>query len=72
MAEPNAFQRLLHRFARRESYISTKIEETHRSRATALDLSGQGLTQLPEPLGQLTQLRELFLSSDSRKSLNLL
>ena len=44
--------------------LSTRIEEACRSRATGLDLSGQGLTQLPEALGQLSQLQQLNLSNN--------
>ena len=59
--------------ARDEAYriAEQKIEEARRSGARQLDLSGDHdqkklkLTELPESLGQLTQLQELNLSSIS-------
>jgi Leucine-rich repeat (LRR) protein len=52
--------------ARDEDYreAEEKIEEARRSDATALDLSGMGLTEVPESLGQLTQLQLLNLSGN--------
>ena len=41
-----------------------KIEEALKSGATALNLSGMKLTELPESLGQLTQLNSLNLSTN--------
>jgi len=44
-----------------------KIEKALRTQATGLDLSGSGdtrLTELPESLGQLTQLGKLDLSGN--------
>jgi Leucine-rich repeat (LRR) protein len=41
-----------------------KIEAARRSRETELDLSGMKLTELPESLGQLTQLQSLNLSNN--------
>ena len=41
-----------------------KIEETRRSGATKLDLSSMKLTELPETIGQLTQLQQLDLGHD--------
>src|SRR5438128_12284109 len=41
-----------------------KIEKARRSVATELDLSRMGLTELPESLGQLTQLQSLILSGN--------
>src|SRR5262249_44627924 len=38
------------------------IRRARRNKAVTLDLSGKGLTQLPESLGQLTQLQRLDLS----------
>jgi hypothetical protein len=46
-----------------------KIEETLRSGATKLDLSGMKLTELPESLKELTQLRVLDLSGNQLKNL---
>lgn len=41
-----------------------KIEEARRSGATQLDFRGMGLSELPESLGQLTQLQSLNLSGN--------
>jgi internalin A len=49
-----------HRRMSKES-LSARIEEARKSKATELDLSGEGLSQLPEALGQLSQLQELNL-----------
>ena len=52
--------------ARDEAYrkAEKKIEEALRTGATELDLSDMELTELPESLGQLTQLQSLNLSSN--------
>src|ERR1051325_3800014 len=59
--------------ARNEAYkrAEQKIEEARRSRARKLDLSvgfgvknSEKLTELPESLGQLTQLRSLNLTNN--------
>jgi len=49
--------------ARDEAYTKAerKIEEARRSGAPQLRLGGMGLTELPESLGQLTQLQSLIL-----------
>ena len=44
--------------------LSARIEEARKSKATELDLSGEGLSQLPESLGQLSQLQQLDLSDN--------
>jgi internalin A len=41
--------------------LSARIEEARKSKATELDLSGERLSQLPEALGQLSQLQWLYL-----------
>ncbi|HYE64043.1 MAG TPA: GTP-binding protein, partial [Pyrinomonadaceae bacterium] len=48
----------------KSSTISAHIEKARRNRAFILDLSGQTLTELPESIGQLTQLRTLDLSDN--------
>lgn len=57
--------------ARDEAYreAEKKIEEAQRSGATELNLSGMGLTELPESLALLTELRELLLSSNQLAAL---
>ena len=63
--------------ARDEAYreAEKKIEEARWSRATELDLSGRWgsdspkLTELPEALGQLTQLQSLSLSNNQLTTL---
>ena len=49
--------------ARDEAYkkAEQKIEAARRSGAKVLNLSGMNLTELPESLGQLTQLQSLDL-----------
>jgi internalin A len=44
--------------------LSARIEEARKSKATELDLSGEGLSQLPESLGQLSQLQQLDLDGN--------
>src|SRR5437762_3528963 len=44
--------------------LSARIEEARKSKATELDLSGEELSQLPEALGQLSQLQQLYLHSN--------
>ncbi len=46
-----------------------RIEEERRSGANELYLAGLGLTELPESLGQLTQLRLLRLHENRLKAL---
>src|SRR5215813_11969540 len=48
----------------RLSRVATRIEEARRNKVIELDLSGQGLTQWPEALEQLTQLQVLDLSGN--------
>ncbi|HEY3417140.1 MAG TPA: leucine-rich repeat domain-containing protein, partial [Armatimonadota bacterium] len=47
-----------------EETARERIEEARRSGATALHLSGLGLTELPDTIGQLTALQTLNLSSN--------
>lgn len=49
--------------------IEEEIEKAQRTVATRLSLAGRGLTELPESLGQLTQLEELNLSKNQLKVL---
>ena len=44
--------------------LSARIEEARKSKATELDLSGEGLSQLSEALGQLGQLQWLYLDDN--------
>ena len=44
--------------------LSARIEEARNSKATELDLSGEGLSQLPESLWQLSQLQVLDLNDN--------
>jgi internalin A len=44
--------------------LSARIGWARRSKATKLDLSEKGLTQVPEALGQLRQLQELNLANN--------
>jgi hypothetical protein len=57
--------------ARDEAYkkAEQKIEAARRSRAIVLDLGGMKLTELPESLGQLTQLQALFLYNNQLTTL---
>jgi hypothetical protein len=50
-----------HRQASKKS-LSARIEEARKSKATVLNLFGEGLSQLPEALGQLSQLQGLDLT----------
>lgn len=47
--------------ARDEAYqeAEQRIEQVRREGSTTLDLSGMGLTEVPEAIGSLTQLKEL-------------
>ncbi|HWB04843.1 MAG TPA: COR domain-containing protein [Verrucomicrobiales bacterium] len=56
---------------RAEAYRKAEqmIEAARLSRAKELDLSGMGLTELPESLGKLTQLEELNLYSNELTAL---
>src|SRR5262245_17378987 len=44
--------------------LSARIEEARKSKPTELDLSGEGLSQLPESLWQLSQLQQLVLNGN--------
>jgi Leucine-rich repeat (LRR) protein len=61
--------------ARNEAYFRAEeaIEEARRSQATELDLSGrhstEKLTELPESLGQVTQLQVLYLENNQLTAL---
>jgi Leucine-rich repeat (LRR) protein len=57
--------------ARDEAYrqAEKKIEEARRSGAKELHLVGMVLTELPESLGQLTQLQSLDLSQNELTAL---
>jgi hypothetical protein len=57
--------------ARDEAYREAEkmIEEARQSGAKKLDLSAMGLRELPESLGQLTQLQALFLVENKLTSL---
>jgi hypothetical protein len=57
--------------ARNEAYrkAEQKIEEARRSGVTELDLSGMELTELPESLGQLTQLQSLNIQRNGLREL---
>jgi internalin A len=47
---------------RTSAAVSERIDQAQRDRASQLDLSAQGLTALPEAIGQLTRLPRLDLS----------
>jgi internalin A len=47
-----------------KSELLQKIQQAAQEKAMVLDLGSQGLTELPPELGQLTHLRELFLSDN--------
>src|SRR5688500_13338907 len=55
--------------ARDEAYreAEAKIEQARRSGATELGLRNMGLNELPEAIGQLTNLKKLDLGSDTWK-----
>jgi Leucine-rich repeat (LRR) protein len=44
--------------------LSARIEDARKSKAAELDLSREGLSQLPKSLGQLSQLQQLDLSGN--------
>jgi internalin A len=46
------------------THVTALIEEARKNRATKLNLSDTNLTELPESLGQLTQLKSLNLSNN--------
>lgn len=46
----------------RSSYVSDGIDQAQQNRSSMLDLLEQGLTDLPEAMGQLTQLQQLNLA----------
>jgi Leucine-rich repeat (LRR) protein len=52
--------------ARDEAYqeAEQRIEAARQEGAAELDLSGIGLTELPEAIASLTQLQELYLSNN--------
>ena len=47
------------------SEVARLIEEARAAGATELDLSGRGLTELPEAIGQLSRLQDLVLTTTS-------
>lgn len=49
--------------------VEQKIASALEFGATELDLSGMGLTALPENIGQLTNLEVLYLSNNQLASL---
>jgi internalin A len=49
--------------------VAALIEEARRTHALELDLSEQGLTELPESVEQLTQLQRLYLHSNQLTTL---
>ena len=51
-----------------DRHAEAKIETALRSGATELDLSSLRLTSVPETLGQLTQLRDLYLHDNQLTS----
>ncbi len=57
--------------ARDQAYrdAEKKIEQARREQATELELAGMGLTELPESLSQLSQLKMLYLSGNQLTSL---
>jgi Leucine-rich repeat (LRR) protein len=57
--------------AKDEAYYEAekKIEEAQKTLAKKLDLSGMGLTELAESIGQLTQLQSLDLSRNQLMAL---
>jgi hypothetical protein len=44
-----------------ERIAEERIRQAAETQATSLNLSGLGLHQVPESLGQLSELRELYL-----------
>jgi internalin A len=50
-------------------HVSALIEEAWKSREITLDLSAKNLTELPESIGQLTQLQALHLSDNQLSEL---
>ena len=46
-----------------------RIEQARRSGANLLDLSGKGLTEVPEALGKLTALQTLYLFNNQLTTL---
>ena len=46
------------------SDLSTLIKKCWRNQATNLDLSSASLIELPDSIGQLTQLQTLFLNNN--------
>ena len=48
-----------------------KIQQALQSGATELDLRGMKLTELPESIGQLKQLRKLDLGHDYSKTMKI-
>lgn len=45
----------------KKNEVSARIEEARQSQALKLDLAGKSLTELPESVGQLTQLEKLYV-----------
>jgi Leucine-rich repeat (LRR) protein len=50
------------RGSRQSSSVSALIEKARKEHASELNLSGKRLTELPEAIGQLTQLQSLNLA----------
>jgi Leucine-rich repeat (LRR) protein len=49
--------------------VARKIESVRESNSSVLDLSGMGLTELPESIGRLTALQQLDVSSNQLTAL---
>ena len=60
----NLLRRLIQQKPHESTRVATLIEEARKNQATTLHLSDQNLTELPESIGQLTQLQTLDLSSN--------
>jgi internalin A len=81
MARMSVLNKILQSVARAKSPLTLPTPQTHseiaeerieaarKSKASSLDLDGLGLTELPESLGQLTQLHYLFVSHNQLTAL---